>query len=163
MNFFRLNDKTSEIVEEITLPGTKLTYDRTLIGKLKKDHRKILKMHSVCITAYDKKRYTKLNKALRQLKIKYTAHLLLENTRFYTYIKHYFKTDKRNTSLIKRFSKDMDKNGKLVFQFLDKSTQSNYEYDDSFHQELEIVGSLLRERFVAGERELYFLYQPPEP
>lgn len=162
--FFRTNYKykTTNTIDETTLPGTRLRYDETLIEKLKKDHRKILKMYLLCMRAYEKNQHEKLTKTLRQLKIKFTAHLLFENTRFYTYIKHYFKSDNQNAALIKRFSDDMDKHGKLVFKFLDKATQTDISFDEQFKEELEEIALLLREKFIASERELYFLYQSPK-
>ena len=149
-------------VDEITLPGTKLTYDKSLLSKLKKNHRKLLRMHATSVRVYDKKKFDRLSNLLRQIKIKYTSHLLLENTRFFTYLKHFFKEDTKNTDLIRGFVSDMDKQGKLVFQFLDRSTQEGFEFDEQFKKELEIVGKILKERFIANEKELHFLYQPPE-
>ena len=51
---------------------------------------------------------------------------------------------------------------KEIFDFLDRYSKCNdSEFDDSFRNELHEIGKLMKERFVTGEKRLYFLYQPP--
>jgi hypothetical protein len=157
--FSRKKAKVAEPSAEY-VPGTQLSYDPTLITKLTADHRELIDLYKGCAAAYGKSD-KKLAKELAQFKRKLTSHLLVENLRFYTYMKYLLKSDSDNTVLMRHFQTEMGEIGKVVFAFLDRYTQPGAVYDIEFKAEFDQIGAALVARIEAEENDLYTLYCSP--
>ena len=143
------------------LPGTKLSYDESLIPKFKDDHQELLAIYTECAQAYDDQKHLKLNQLLKKLKTKLTSHLLVENVRFYIYVSHYYQDDEDNKKLIESFRREMEGIGKAAFNFLTTYIVADAVYDAKFKEEFDAIGGVLTDRISAEEGELYLLYAPP--
>ena len=161
----KINRKqNNEVVESnkvVYLPGTKLSYDESLIPKFKDDHQELLAIYTECAQAYDEQKHLKLNQLLKKFKTKLTSHLLVENVRFYIYVTHYYKEDEETKTLIESFRREMEAIGKAAFNFLASYTASDAVYNAKFKQEFDTIGGVLSDRISAEEGELYLLYAPP--
>ena len=156
--------KNTENIEKnkvIYLPGTKISYDESLIPKFKHDHQELLAIYTQCAQAYDNDKHLKLNQLLKKFKTKLTSHLLVENVKFYIYVSHYYKDDEVTKTLIQSFRREMEGIGKAAFKFLTEYTANEAVYNAKFKEKFDAIGGVLGDRISSEENELYMLYAPP--
>ncbi len=90
--------------QEQSAPGTNIKYDPDLIDAFTNDHRNLLELFTAADEAYNQQDFISLQKNLVEFQDALTGHLLTENVRFYTYMKHLLESDAQNSELLKSLS-----------------------------------------------------------
>ncbi len=142
--------------------GGTLKYDPDLIPKLTQEHRTLLLLFEAIRHAYEAGNFAAVQKALADFKIALNAHLLVENVRFYAYVKNSLAQDKKKLETMTTFWKDMQAIAKVVMQFLGtyEGCAFTAEMRASFGQDLHGIGVALSKRITHEEESLYTLYRP---
>ena len=143
-------------------PGGALAYDPTLVGSLKEDHQALVQIFQRVDAACREFRFAECKEALRQFRSRFTDHLIVENTRFYLYVKHAMQaSDPASTEIARSFQQEMYQIAKVVTTFVDKySGNEEMLKSAAFAQELQGIGKALLERIEREEKALYPLYAP---
>ena len=143
-------------------PGRSLTYDPGLVKSLQDDHQALVKIFQRIDTACRALKFAECSEALRQFRARFTDHLIVENTRFYLYVKHAMEaSDPASAEIARGFQHEMHQIAKVVTSFVDKySGNEEVLKSAAFAQELQGIGGALAERIEREEKALYPLYVP---
>lgn len=143
-------------------PGRALTYDPSLVESLLDDHQALVQIFQRVDAACREFKFAECNEALRQFRSRFTDHLIVENTRFYLYVKHAMQaSDPASTEIARSFQQEMYQIAKVVTTFVDKYSGNEEELKSAaFAQELQGIGRALLERIEREEKTLYPLYVP---
>lgn len=143
-------------------PGRALTYDPTLVKSLKDDHQALVQIFQQVDTACRQLKFAQCGEALRQFRTRFTDHLIVENTRFYLYVKHAMEAaDPASITIARGFQQEMYQIAKVVTAFVDKySGNEEALRSAAFAEELQGIGKALLERIEREEKSLYPLYVP---
>ncbi len=147
-----------------TAPGTSIHYQPEFIHVLTSDHHNLLKKYEEVGIEAKKKNFETALAHLFEFKRNLQTHLLNENIRLYVYLEHCFVNDTANANLVHTFRKEMSSIGVSAMNFL-KKYQTNGISDrnvDDFLIEYGEVGSILKDRILKEESQLYPLYMPVE-
>lgn len=148
--------------ESTVAPGTEISYDPELVGKLKNDHQALLGLYGEIKAAFDSADYPLVTVKLNEFKTNLVDHLLVENVRLYIYLGHSFASDEINNDLVKEFRAEMGGIAKVVMAFLTKYETIGVDADlaVSFGKDLEGIAGALVARINREEGTLYPLYLP---
>jgi regulator of sigma D len=143
-------------------PGRALTYDPDLVKSLKDDHQALVQIFQRIDTACRALEFAECKEALRHFRSRFTDHLIVENTRFYLYVKHAMEaSDPASAEIARGFQQEMSQIAKVVTSFADKySGDEEVLKSAAFAQELQGIGGALAERIEREEKALYPLYVP---
>jgi hypothetical protein len=143
-------------------PGRALTYDPDLVNSLKGDHQELVRIFQRIDAACRALDFPECREALKRFRSRFTDHLIVENTRFYLYVKHAMEaSDPASAELARGFQQEMHQIAKVVTSFVDKySVNEEVLKSASFAQELQGIGGALAERIAREEKALYPLYVP---
>ncbi|MDR0247704.1 MAG: hemerythrin domain-containing protein [Burkholderiales bacterium] len=141
---------------------SRIHYDGTLVGKLKEDHIELLSLFGKIKDASEDGNYVVLPRLLAFLRLTLQTHLMLENVKFYAYMRQYFAGDKDLSNFIGGVKKEMDYIARAVVRFADTyNTQAVIkERVVEFKKELDEIGDILLKRIDLEETRLYILYIP---
>ena len=160
-DFFKGKDKSDQSSGESTpSTGTGIGYDPSLISKLKGDHQELLKLYGNVNAAFTSGDFPSVIRELDKFRVALHAHLLLENVKFYIYLRHSLAEDPTSYELANGFKKEMDGIGKAVMAFLTKYQSIGVDKDlaNTFGAELAGIGKVLVDRINREEGTLYPLY-----
>lgn len=145
-------------------PGRALTYDPDLVKLLKDDHQALVKIFQSIDGSCRALKFTECKEALRHFRSRFTDHLIVENTRFYLYVKHAMEAaDPASAEIARGFQQEMNQIAKVVTTFVDKySGDEEVLKSAAFAGELQGIGGALAERIAREEKTLYPLYVPME-
>jgi regulator of sigma D len=154
--------QTTESAETRLRPGLSLTYDPGLVKSLKEDHQSLIQIFQQIDTACRAPDIAGCKDALRRFQSRLTDHLIVENTRFYLYVKNAMKaSDPASAGIARSFQAEMHQIAKVVTSFVDKYSQDDEMIQSAaFAQELQGIGQALAERIGREEETLYPLYAP---
>jgi oligoendopeptidase F len=143
-------------------PGRALSYDPHLVKSLKGDHQALVQIFQRIDAACRELKFADCEEALRQFRARFNDHLIVENTRFYLYVKHAMEAANPASAEIARgFQQEMNKIAKVVTTFVDKySGHEDALKSAAFAEELKGIGGALAERIEREEKTLYPLYVP---
>jgi regulator of sigma D len=143
-------------------PGRALTYDPSLVKSLKDDHQALVQIFQRIDATCRESSFAECKEALKHFRSRFTDHLIVENTRFYLYVKHAMQaSDPASTEIARSFQQEMYQIAKVVTAFLDKYSGNEEELKSAaFAQELQGIGKALLERIEREEKALYPLYVP---
>ena len=143
-------------------PGLSLTYDPSLVKSLKDDHQSLIKVFQQIDAACQALDIAGCSDAIRRFQSRLTDHLIVENTRFYLYVKNAMKaSDPAAAEIARSFQAEMHQIAKVVTSFVDKYSQNEEMLKSAaFAQELQGIGRALAERIEREEKTLYPLYVP---
>jgi regulator of sigma D len=145
-------------------PGTKLSYDPTLIERFKGHHRSLLKLFTDIQRAADQRDFAGLTGAVERFKRVLQEHLLEENLRLYAYLTKCLESEPENHQLMRDMKSDMVEIGRKVNQFITHYTKHGIHHGniEEFESQLETIGNILTIRIQREEESLYTLYMPPD-
>lgn len=154
--------RTMESAEARLRPGSSLTYDPGLVKSLKDDHQSLIRAFQQIETACQARHFVECKDALKRFQSRLTDHLIVENTRFYLYVKNAMKaSDPASAEVARSFQAEMHQIAKVVTSFVDKFSQDDEMLrSPAFAQELQGIGRALAERIGREEKTLYPLYVP---
>ncbi len=137
-------------------------YDAGLVGRLRQDHRELLRIFAAIKRAAGEGDFDRLPDLLISFKQTFQAHMMLENVKFYIYLQLYCELDAETLSLVCEARKEMDGIGQSVAKFVNAHlacvpTPATLE---GFKAELSQIGATLLWRVQLEESRLYALYQP---
>jgi regulator of sigma D len=143
-------------------PGRSLSYDPDLVKSLKDDHQALVQIFQRIDSACHALKFAECREALRQFRSRFTDHLIVENTRFYLYVKQGMEAaDPASAEIARGFQQEMNQIAKVVTAFVDKYSGSEEVLKSAaFAQELKGIGDALAERIEREEKALYPLYVP---
>lgn len=143
-------------------PGRSLSYDPDLVKSLKDDHQALVQIFQRIDSACRALKFAECKESLRQFRSRFTDHLIVENTRFYLYVKQAMEaTDPTSAEIARGFQQEMNQIAKVVTAFVDKySGSAEVLKSAAFAQELQGIGAALAERIEREEKALYPLYVP---
>ena len=143
-------------------PGRSLTFDPDLVDSLKDDHQALVEIFQRIGATCGARDFTECTHALRKFKSRFTDHLIVENTRFYLYVKKAMEaSDPDSAGIARAFQQEMHQIAKVVTSFVDQYSISEELLESgAFAQELQRIGGALAERIDREEKTLYPLYLP---
>lgn len=141
-------------------PGTAITYDPTLIGKLVQDHRHLVDLYQHVHTALEHKDINGIRTRLLQFRDDLQAHLLTENVKLYVYLARHLADNEDSAHIVNDMRREMMGIGRVVMDFLRKYTEHpiNPGQLPELKAELEGIGAALVKRIEREEGSLYPLY-----
>jgi regulator of sigma D len=139
-----------------------IAYDPELVGKLKDDHKELVRIYTAIKTAATENRYAELHDLLANFKLTFQTHLAVENVRFYVYVQQHMALDADTSNFIADVRKEMNNIARAVLKFVDTYMAAPPTPSDvaGFHAELDQIGPVLVQRVQLEESRLYSLYQP---
>ena len=159
---FGRNNKDDEQTKQ-SLPGTKVYYHPHLLEELLEDHVHLLNLFGKIDTAY-KKGNTKLAiKTLNNFSNELRAHLLVENTKLYIYVRHSLSEKPKEARIAREFQQEMRGIGKVLNTFVTRFSTETWsdEEREEFGTQLATIGGILIQRIEAEEETLFPLYREP--
>jgi regulator of sigma D len=143
-------------------PGLSLTYDPGLVRSLLNDHRSLIQIFQEIDAACRAHDIGECKEALGRFQSRLIDHLIVENTRFYLYVKNAMKGSNPAAAEIARsFQAEMHQTAKVVTSFVGKYSQDEELLQSAaFAQDLQGIGQALAERIDREEKTLYPLYVP---
>lgn len=143
-------------------PGHSLAYDPDLIASLKDDHQDLVHIFQRIDTTCRTLDFPSCMEALKRFRSRFTDHLIVENTRFYLYVKHAMEaSDPASAQLARDFQHEMHQIARVVTSFVDKySVDEEALKNAAFGEELQGIGRALAQRIEREEKALYPLYAP---
>ncbi|MDR0251256.1 MAG: hemerythrin domain-containing protein [Burkholderiales bacterium] len=144
------------------LAQPRIYYDGTLVGKLKEDHIELLSLFGKIKDASKGGNYVMLPGLLASLRLALQTHLMLENVKFYAYMRQHFAGDNDLSNFVDGVKKEMDYIARTVVRFANTyNTQAIIkERVVEFKKELDEIGNILLKRIDLEEARLYILYSP---
>lgn len=140
--------------------GQNISYDSTLIPKLKADHQELVRLYGEIAAACNRSDYAALPAMILALKLGLQHHLIVENVRLYAYLKQELAEDSEQASFANSVKKEMDGIARAVVRFADayNSTEAIANNAEAFKNELDGMGGVLSKRITLEETGLYTLY-----
>lgn len=167
MGFFsRLFGRSQKIVpapaESKKKNESGITYDQSLVPKLKDDHHELLSMFGKVTQIAVDKRYEEIPALLKKFKFALQTHLIAENVRFYAYVQQNLAEDSDASSLVADLRKEMNGIATAAIQFINRYEIAVFtpEVADTFRKDLAGIGDVLVQRINTEESSLYTLYLP---
>lgn len=156
----QLEFTTNEAKEVIYAPGTRITYDNTLVNRLKHDHSQLITHFTRMVDAARQAEYPKIKPHMNAFLKLFNAHVLLEYTKLYIFLDHAFKHDLENYELIHEFKREMNEIGRLVRTFYGRwlDHDLNPSNVETFLKQAESIGKMLVHRINTEENRLYEVY-----
>lgn len=151
--------KTEENTE--TMPRVGISYDASLIQKLKEDHQELVKLFAAIKSAAAEGKFNDVPKILSEFKLALQTHLAMENVRFYVYVQQLYANDVDTSDFITGLRSEMNGIARVVMKFTEKysAVLLNQANAASFNVELEEIGAVLVKRVQLEETRLYSLYR----
>lgn len=145
-------------------PGTRLSYDPTLIERFKGHHRSLLKLFGDVQRATEARDFDRLTADLERFKRVLQEHLLEENLRLYAYLTKCLESEPENDQLMRDMKSEMIEIGRKVNEFISHYTSNGIGYENvhDFERQLKEIGEILTIRIQREEESLYTLYMPPD-
>lgn len=145
-----------------TAPGTAISFDPVLIGRLTQDHRHLVDIYKKIHTALEHKDVNGIRAGLLQFRDTLQAHLLLENVKLYIYLAHRLAGNEDSSQIVHDMRREMMGIGRVVMDFLRKYTEAPISPAQlpAFKTELDGIGAALVNRIEREEGALYPLYLP---
>lgn len=142
--------------------GGPVRYDPELIPRLTQEHRTLLSLFSAIKRSNEAGDLAAVRTALNEFKGALNAHLLVENVRFYAYVKKGLAQDVEGLETMTGFWKEMQAIAKGVIEFLGKYDGASFTpvICDAFGKDLDAIGVALGTRIRREEERLYTLYRP---
>jgi len=142
--------------------GGGINYDPELVGKLKDDHKELVRIYGAIKTASTENRYGDIHDLLSDFKLTFQTHLAVENVRFYVYVQQHMALDADTSNFIADVRKEMNNIARAVLKFVDTymTTPPTPYSSAEFNAELDGIGPVLVQREQLEESRLYSLYQP---
>lgn len=159
---FGRNNKKDEQIRQ-SLPGTEVYYHPHLLEDLLSDHIHLLDLFGKIDTAY-KKGDTKLTiETLNSFSNELRAHLLVENTKLYIYLRHSLNDMPKEAQIAREFQQEMRGIGKVLNTFVTRFSCETWsdEEREEFGAQLANIGGILIQRIETEEEVLYPLYNKP--
>ncbi len=139
-----------------------ISYDPDLIASLKRDHRLLLDIYQrIWSEGYKTKNYPKLVSQIVRFKVRFQAHLLKENVKFYVYLEQKLSDDDHSLQVIKDFRRDMNSIAIAVVSFCKRYSDVKYTSNsiERFSVDYKNIGEALITRIQLEEKDLYTLYR----
>lgn len=145
-------------------PGTKLSYDPTLIERFKGHHRSLLKLFGDIQRATEARDFATLTSTLARFKRVLQEHLLEENVRLYAYLAKCLESEPENYQLMRDMKSEMVEIGSKVNKFITYYAKYdiNHQNIEEFERQLTEIGGILTIRIQREEESLYTLYMSPD-
>lgn len=139
-----------------------IAYDPELVGKLKDDHKELVRIYTAIKTAAGENRYGDIADLLGDFKLTFQTHLAVENVRFYVYVQQHMAIDADTSNFIADVRKEMNNIARVVLRFVDTymAAPPTPATVTDFNSELDEIGPVLVSRVQLEESRLYSLYQP---
>jgi len=134
-------------------------FDKKLIQKFHKDHKKLLNQVSKIETAYSKNNEKTTKKELQTLKYIIVEHFRKEDIKLYWYLKILYKDDVQILQEIKYFENSIKGIHITVINFLDHYTKQDVFLNTTFKNEFDEIVRSLGNRMKTEEKNLYSLYK----
>lgn len=158
---YEIEESQEKPKEKVYLKGTKIPYDENMVNKLKSDRLELIKLFQHCTEVLVSNDHASLRESLLGLRTKLTSHLLVENTRFYTYLRIYYENDPENLVLVNDFKQEMTQIGSTLISILEIHTKPDSKYPKEFKEQFEAIGKAFCHRIAIEEKDLYPLYAHP--
>lgn len=140
-----------------------MRYDPHLVDSLKDDHRGLHRIYRDLLEARDRDDFKTVRTLLGKFKIALQAHLMVENVRFYVYLKQKYATDHVTLAYITDLRKEMDGISMAAVKFIHTYTHVETftsETKRAFNANLAAICDVMTQRIALEESRLYALYQP---
>lgn len=143
-------------------PGQGLAFDPKLVPSLMDDHRYLVEAFQRISAEAAMRNSIACRAAIKDFASLLTDHLIVENTRFYLYVRIAIEaTDPDSARLARSFQQEMHQIALTVTNFVGKYTGSDSGVlEPEFLAELQTVGAALVARIGREETTLYPLYRP---
>ncbi len=143
-------------------PLALISYDAELISKLKTDHAELFRLFGELKSAADRGECSLVPDLLRTFRLTLQTHLMLENVKFYAYLRQTIGTNSQQDNFVVDVKKEMDGIARVVVGFTKTyGTEAVVaEKLEAFKHELEGIGAVLTKRVQLEESRLYTLYLP---
>lgn len=140
---------------------TGISYDPNLVSKLKEDHQSLFQIYGNLTAATERGDYAAIAPLLRELKLAFQTHIMLENVKFYVYLQQSVAHDAQLSSFLAELRQEMNGIARALAKFVNTySTGSlTVEMVQPFKAELAGIGVVLTKRVELEESRLYTLYQ----
>jgi len=140
-----------------------MRYDPRLVDSLKDDHRGLHRIYRELLEARDRDDFKAVQTLLGKFKIALQAHLMVENVRFYVYLKQKYATDRVTLAYITDLRKEMDVISMAAVKFIHTYTRVDVftpETKCAFNANLAAICDVMSQRIALEESRLYALYLP---
>lgn len=140
--------------------NSSITFYPNLVEHLIVDHQHLLNIFKDIGEALDSQKYPSIIELLTQFKVNLSAHLNVENIKFYGYLEQSLKGQNTKFQAMRNFRKEMRTIERAVIKFLDQWITDGVNLDtaEKFKAEYSAIGSALMKRIGNEEKELYVLY-----
>ena len=137
-----------------------ISYDPTLIERLKGDHEDLVALYQRIGTLLEAGQFGDIRSELVNFKTRFEAHILTENVRFYVYLEQHLP-DAHDMDLMRDFRREMNTIARGVVDFVKKYQFAAFDtaVREQFVNDYSAVGALLAQRIEREESNLYPLYQ----
>jgi hypothetical protein len=158
---FGSSAKEVEVSKE-TAPHTGISYDASLIYKLKEDHQELVRLFTAIKSAATGDRFEEIPGILSEFKLALQTHLAVENVRFYVYVQQHYANDVDTSNFITGLRSEMNGIARAVMKFTEKHAADHLTHSTVgiFITELDEIGAVLVKRVQLEESRLYSLYHP---
>jgi hypothetical protein len=156
---FGSSEKEAEASKE-TAPHTGISYDPSLIYKLKEDHEELVRLFTAIKSAAIGGKFADIPNILSEFKLALQTHLAVENVRFYVYVQQHYANDVDTSNFITGLRTEMNGIARVVMKFAEKhaADQLTHSTVGNFVTELDEIGAVLVKRVQLEESRLYSLY-----
>lgn len=139
-------------------------FDPKLVDLLVSEHRELVACVGRLEAAANRGQAALALHELEEFRSRLTDHLLVENTRFYLYVKAALTAhDPESAALARQFQREMSEIGKTVLSFVDRylAVEAPPLTSSAFRRDLNEIAGALANRIAREEATLYPLYAPP--
>ncbi len=135
-------------------------FDPAFIPALVEEHRSLVALFVSVKEASEAADFPAVKRALQEFQLALNMHLVLENSKFYAYLRKTLRKNSPELDTVNAFFDEMQEIGKVVTQFLRTYTLADFtaEVHAAFRDELEAIGAALVNRIEREEQTLYKLY-----
>jgi len=136
----------------------KLVYDKKLISKFHKDHKKLIEIIKSTHEAIEANNIKKSKKYLIKLRMAILEHFMEEDIKLYWYLKRYYKEDSNKLNTVEMFKSTIKDIQRDVLSFLSKYSKEDAELDAKFKEKFIAIVKEFETRIKTEESKLYTLY-----
>lgn len=158
---WKKNDVIVETDNTQSAGNYKINYDPNMVRKLQDDHVYLLGLFSEIQAVYQARKYERITVNIDKFGKALYGHLLLENAKFYIYLRQKLAVNEDGYAIAINFRLEMNNICRVTMEFIEKykSIDAIHKLHDQFGIELAKIGKVLTDRMAREENTLYPLYK----
>ena len=134
------------------------SHQAKLIQELKEDHQDLINLYVKIGETFNNKKYKQTASLLKKFEEMYKLHILLEDNKFYPYMKKKFKNKPDVYELITNKQEEMNEITNVLTKFVKKYQKEHNLMTGTFLADYEQIKNALLERVKFEESKMYPLY-----